>query len=447
MKRLWARLEEASPVIPFIRNNIGWIATSLILAVMIWVVATLDENPIEQREFVRPIPIEFKEDENDEVILRSTSTLTTEARVTLRAPVNSWLELIPEDIEVWADLRDLPVGVHTVELQASINDNGPSGRVISISPSTINVEIVPFQERRFSVEIVVSTRFSLAEYEVDVSTCEGQEVVVSGPTDLVNDISKAELRLNLLRPSSINLVRNVTLLDNEDNDYLPSTLANLQVTPDRLSCQVGIQQTENVLRVVPNVVGAPPPGYVIDEITHTPEQVLVRGDSTIIETLNGIVQTTEVDTSNQTGQFSREVDVELPAGITTSQRITVTINIVPVQTTLQFPEVPVQITNLDPAFEVSFIPETVTVTIEGPEPLVQNVSIEDFSVTVDASGLSEGTYTGLPAQVNFFQANLQEAVSGATQPNNVSVIISLIPTETPETVPTSSLRIWGKTLP
>jgi YbbR domain-containing protein len=447
MKRMWLRLEESSPVIPFIRDNLGWIAISLVLAIMIWVVATLDENPIEQREFVSSIDINFLENNDDEVILNRTS-ITTEAKVTLRAPVKSWLELVPEDIEVHADLQGLPVGVHTVKLEASIRDNGPSGRVISVSPATIRVEIVPFQERRFSVDVIVSTRFNSAEYNVDKSTCEGQEVVVSGPAELVDRVAKAELRIVVINPENPNpSTRPVTLINTADSEFTSTQLDNIKIVPERLTCEVDVQQIENVLRVEPNVVGAPPPGYLIGEITHTPEVVLVSGDSSLIEALNGVVQTAEVDTSNQIGQFSREVNVVLPAGVTTSQRITVTVDIIPVQTTLQIPEVPVQITNLDPSFTASVLPETVNVTLAGPEPLIQNVTIEDLSVTVDVSGLSEGTHTGLTAQVNLLQATLQEDVIGTAQPNNVTVVITLTSSETPALSPTPRLRVWGKVVP
>lgn len=447
MKRLWSRLESSSPMIPFIQDNIGWILISLVLSVMIWVVATLDENPIEQREFASPIEISFVEDDNDDVILNQNSALvplTEEAKVTLRAPVNSWLELVPEDIEIRADLRGLPVGIHTVELEASIRDDGPSGRVISISPTRVNVEIVAYGEERFPVEVIISTRFNSAEYEVDVSACEGQEVLVSGPADLVNRVDRGELRLTLLNPEQpSSRPRLITLIDNEDRELTLTETDSLTIVPDRLSCEVDIQEPENVLRVEPNVVGAPPPGYFIGEITHTPERVLVSGDSSIIETLNGIVQTTEVDTTNQTGQFSREVDVVLPEGITTSRRIRVTVDILPVQTTRNFSEIPVQITNLDPSLSAAVIPETVTVTLEGPEPLLQNVTVEDLSVTVDVSGLGEGTHTEITAQVNLLQATLQEDVVGTTQPNTVSVIITLTPTETTEPSPTPRVKIWG----
>src|SRR5215213_7382442 len=103
MKR---RLELFLPeLFEFIRKNSEWLILSLILSLIIWIVATLDQNPVEQRELTESIPVEYME--NSDVIRSSNFVINNrEVKVTLRAPRSTWEIINSEDIRVFADLRE-----------------------------------------------------------------------------------------------------------------------------------------------------------------------------------------------------------------------------------------------------------------------------------------------------------------------------------------------------
>lgn len=424
-------------VVRFVTDNLGWMGISILLALIIWVVAQLDANPIQQREFAESITIQFIENNNDNVVLLTSSTLRRTARVTIRAPRHSWDQLERNDIEVYADLTELGVGTHTVNLYGEITENGPSGRVVSVSPANILVEIVALEKLTLPINITPFSELS-AEYETALPVCDAQEVEVSGPEVLVEQVSGAQVRLSIRRANPpFTHIGRVILFDDEGNELSSRDLDSLTVTPSQVTCEIEVVRVEGTqeLLVAPVITGSPPQGYTISNRSWDPLKVVVAGDPILIESLRGVAQTEPISTEGATSSFSRTVQVELPDGVQVrpeTTRVTVTVEITPITTTEQFTDVPIQLLNLNPALLVSsVVPQTVSVTIAGPAPLIRDLTVEDISVIVDLTGLREGTHTDLVTHGSI----LQEAVAGTAtitvQPNVISVVLGQIATPTP----------------
>ncbi len=444
MRRVLERLQTRWSWIQFGVDHVGWILVSLSLALLIWVVASLDENPIQQRELTDPVAIEFLDASEDGVVLLNSATLRRTASIMIRAPRGSWEaededdRLKRSDIELWADLRDLEPGTHTVELHARIVEDGPRGRVVGVSPSEILVEMVPLQAVAMPVEFLEVSALP-DDFQYIRNGCDADEVNIQGPNVVVQDLARAEVRLNLRRPDEdVWHVGEVVLLDSGGRELTTRELESLTIVPDQIGCQVIVSQIANSkkLRVAPVVTGAPPTGYFIESTETQPEEVTVVGDRDQLELLVGdSVQTEPINITGQTSEFSRTVALELPEGIRLldeNTRITVTVHIRPIVTTRQFAEVPVQLVNLAATFSASVVPQTVIVTVDGPEPLIRDLTLEDLSVTVDVLALGEGTHTALPAVVLVLREAVRDVATVSVQPQTVEVVISLLPTSTPQ---------------
>ncbi|NDJ86050.1 MAG: hypothetical protein GYB66_09205 [Chloroflexi bacterium] len=435
MQRLKALLPDW-PILKFIAANSGWLLVSLALAIIIWLVASLDENPVEQREFPESITIEFIQDRADTTLLSST-TLRRTARVTIRAPRNSWDELRQSDIEIHADLRDLEPGIHDVDLEGYIVDSGPPGRVVSVSPEDITVEIVPLETRTLELQILVFSELP-AEYEYSEPQCESGTVTISGPGSLVQRVSSATVRLSLRTPGQAERhLERVIIRDNEGDEFSIRELDNLQIDPAQVECHVDVQRIENRDFLLVDVIleGTPPDGYALERWQANPEQVVVVGDPDLIASLGGVVQTTPIEITGQTSDFSRTVDLILPEGIQLrpeDTEVSVTVDIAPISTTMQFAEVPIRPVNLNPAFIASVVPQTVSITVQGPAPLIEDLTQEDLRVTVDLENYLEGTHTNLTPDVTLLREGLQDQVTVTVQPDALNVVISKPPTPTPD---------------
>jgi YbbR domain-containing protein len=258
--------------------------------------------------------------------------------------------------------------------------------------------MVQVQERLVAVEPEIVREPPRQYYYPNPPTCTPDQVLVRGPSTLVNQVTTAEARLNLQAyTESRTIARSVTLVDENDLALDNRSLAQLTIEPETVSCVIEIRPLEGVLDVQPVIVGAPAEGYRVESVTVEPEQVLVVGDSVVIESLGGNVNTDAIDISGQTGTFSRNVAVVLPEGlrlVPESQLVTVTVTISPRISTVELAEVPVQIINIDPALTATVTPAAVSVVVIGPQPLLQGLTVEDLGIMVDLSGLREGCAGG-----------------------------------------------------
>lgn len=437
-----------TPWIRFFVDNLGWILISAVLAGLIWIVATLEENPVVEEQYRSPITIEFIQPEDANVSLFRSPTLRTTALVTVRGPQRSIDELERDDIRVFADLSELSAGTQRVELIGEIVDSGPTGRVIDVSPPDVTVEIVPVITDD-TVPVRVDTPGELAPgFRVEEIACSPQTVSISGPSSIVTEIARGVVRIDL-QNSDASFERSYAVEPRYSGEGTLSTndRSNIEIQPPTVSCRVEVNKIEGGTQLLvgePNFIGSLPDGYVQQDFTIEPPSVFVSGDPNLIATLADTVQTEPIDLNGQVGDFSREVAVILPEGLE-AQPSTVTVQIsVDARTiTRQFTSVPIRTINVAASLSVtSLVPQSVDITISGPEPIVNELTLEDFRVTIDLQGRGAGTYTELPLTNEVLRSVNREELTITTQPQSVNVVIAVPPTATPVPTPTSIQR-WG----
>lgn len=433
-----------SPWVRFFVDNLGWILISIILASMIWIVATLEDNPIEVEQYQNPITIEFIQPSSESFSLFRSTTLRSSAFVTVRAPRRSLEDLQRSDLRVYADLSGLSAGTHTVELIGEIVDDGPSGRVVEISPADITVEIVEVitddnVPLRLDTPGELAPGFQLAN-EI---TCTPNTFSVSGPRSIVNSITRGVVRIDL-QNSDTSFERRYVIEPRGINDQTLSIneRSNIQIEPRTVACNVVVSAIEGGTELLvgePNFTGELPEGYIRQDFTIDPPSVFVTGSPEIIDTLSGIVETAEIALDGQTDDFIREVAVILPEGLTAQPAtVSVAIAVDPRIITREFTSVTVRSINVAPSLSVtSLVPQSVDLTVSGPEPIVTELTLEDFRVFVDLQGRGSGTYSELPLSTEVLRSVNLGTLTITTQPQSVNVVIALPPTPTP------SINVWG----
>jgi YbbR domain-containing protein len=95
-------------------NNMLWFVASFVVATLVWFVATIEANPIEERVFTLPISIV----PDDGMIVTQQSNET--ARVIVRAQASTLQLLQSNDIQVHVDLAGLGAGEHVLPLIVEI---------------------------------------------------------------------------------------------------------------------------------------------------------------------------------------------------------------------------------------------------------------------------------------------------------------------------------------
>ncbi len=415
-------------VVQFIVGNLGWMAASILLAVMIWVAANMASDPVVQDQLDQ-VRVQFDLPEGF-VVTAQPDIITVSA--VIRAARSQWDLMVPDDVLVTADLThyDQP-GTYRVELGAEIA-KPMRGKVVALRPSVWNITIDREVEQRLPVQVVVTNDPPLGyTYPADLA-CSETEVIVRGSAEKVASVDRVEARLNLsddLNPTT----KAVNLTAVQGNGLRARDVA---LTPASVNCEVDIQPRTDVFQmpILPKVVGSPPPGYDFKGYSNIePDTVALTGDRAAIRSLPGLIRTAEIDLTDRTETFTIEVALDLPDGVTSvpeNQLIQVTVSIEPQLTTRPFEDVPVEVVGLDTMqYSATGLADTVTVFVSGPPG--QLPAPADMRVIVDLTGLLPGVHQVKPQGLINGAAPTGETTISIS-PDELSVTIeALNPTPTP----------------
>jgi YbbR domain-containing protein len=173
-------------------------------------------------------------------------------------------------------------------------------------------------------------------------------------------------------------------------------VAGVTVDPQTVHVHIDIEPRSDVreVRVQPNIVGELAEGYVLTPaFDYTPQTVVVSGPAEVLESLPGTFFTAPISLSDKTSSFETTVPVELPDPrlvIVTGRTVTVTVGIDTQTITRQFDNIPVELIGQKTDLEYHTITSEVTVLVTGPQPLLNELNVNDLSVLVDVSGLNAG---------------------------------------------------------
>jgi len=215
------------------------------------------------------------------------------------------------------------------------------------------------------------------------------------------------------------------------------------ISPPRVTVAVDLTDLRNE-RVVPistaDVTGAPAPGFKLDTIVVTPNQVTLMGDPQVIRTIPNIpTQPIVIDGLNQATTLTVPLDTsKLPPGMTIKNNVTsvqVLVNIVEVTQDIAF-QVPIQAVNLRPGLQPSLLSQReVTVTLRGTRQQLDQINGTNI---VALANLAIFTGPGGPKSISI-EVQLP---SGSpvkvikTDPPAIDVTVTAIPTPTPVPTPT-----------
>lgn len=173
-------------------------------------------------------------------------------------------------------------------------------------------------------------------------------------------------------------------------------VANVTVSPARVSCSVDIETRTDVTQVsvLAKVLSNPPEGYFFEGYVTSPTMIGLSGDPETIAAMQGVVSTEPINLAGQVENFTVDVPLDLPDGVTIvpeNQLIHVTVFISPTANSRRYENIPVEITGLDPTqVRATVLPEQVSALIVGPEALLPEP--QDIRVYVNVEGLGPGTH-------------------------------------------------------
>lgn len=372
----------SSPLRKVVMENVLWFVGSLALALIVWMIAVTQSDPVEQWR-VNNLPIRIAPDEG--LIITSQSETAAAAQLLAQQSVRG--ALASDDVIIGVNLQGLASGTHIVPLtwqtarRASVLDTIP--RQITITLEVEESQLKP-------VEALIAEEPPL-DYRRDDPQFDSPVATVSGPLSAVEQVDTLRVLLDLSeqRSTYADSARLVPV------DVDGNLVNGVTIEPQLVNVTVEIESRDDVrpMRVLANTQGDLPPGYLLTGFNYEPQSVYVSGSPDVLSGLGDTLFTAPIDFSGQTEDFEISVPILLPDPdliLIPRRTVTVTVNIQAQTATRQLDRVPVEVIGLPPGVTVQFAPLEVTVLVTGPQPLIEALTADDISVIVDVSRLRPG---------------------------------------------------------
>jgi YbbR domain-containing protein len=405
-------------------TNLRTFVLAFMLSVVVWVSAVSQANPDETRSYPRAISIEIVGQDPSLVV---TNEVARQVSVSLRAPRSIWEEILgaPSSVRAVLDLSGLGEGTHEVAVQVQVAAR--PARIIQQNPTKINVTLEPLITRTLDVEVVLSGEPAIG-YQIGTPVVSAEQVIVSGPRSLVEQAALAQVILNVSGERVTKTLDVTPRILTADYEPLPA----LSVSPTSLSVTLPIQQQGGYrdLAVKVLVEGQVASGYRLTNISVFPPVVTVfSADAQLVAGLPGFLETEVISLENAQGALEVRVALRLPEGISVvgEQTVLVQVAITAIESSLTLANTPLDVIGLGAGLRAEFSPETVDVILSGPVPVLDTLRPEDVRVTLDLTGLGEGTHSITP-RVEILASGL---IVQSLNPATIQVIISANLTPTP----------------
>ena len=417
-------------------RNLGTLVLSLLLAGLVWVVAITEEDPIEEKTFTQTVPVNIINLPADLIL---TSPTQAETLITVRAPRSVLENLSSNQIHVSADVAGMSAGLRDVPLTWSADTLATE--VTELNPASVRLTLETRIVRDLPIHLDLSGE-PAAGYESSLANMSTATVTVTGPASIVNQVSEV-----LASVAIANLKRDF----NSDVALraVDATGTPLEVNLAPLSTRVLVPITQKLgfrdvaVRVL--ISGTVAPGYRITNITVAPPIITVSSaDPNKVSDLPGYIDTLPVNVDGETDDISGLVVLNLPEGVTVlgNSRVQVQVNIAAIESTLTIRQ-PVDIAGLGAGLFAIVSPTTLTITLAGPLPVLDDLQLTDVRVVLDVATLAPGIYQLTP-QIFITSSRLQIQ---SWLPEVVTVTISInntptaTPTATPIPTPTPTLTL------
>jgi YbbR domain-containing protein len=374
----------------FSLSGLGSFVMALVLAIMVWMAATIQANPFTEGYLAERVPVEVVNRGEGLVVVGGVGQ---EVRIRVRAPESVWEDLTADDFRAYVDLQGLGVGLHEVAVR--VEPAGNLVRILQVSPSALAIRLDNVAQKSVPVTIDVLGNPPLG-YSVRPVQVAPTQISVRGPQSLVDQVQQANGEV-FLSGQKETFDRSVTIVP---KDEVGNTLEGLELDQRTARVTVPIEQEVGYreLSVKPTVEGSPAPGYWVSSISATPSTVTVSGDPEAVNQIPGYVETFPVNVEDARADISQRVPLVFPEGVTPLEDAATAQALIEISPVLggQTVQLTPVVRGLGRGLEATFSPETVEVILSGPLSELEALEAGDVEVVLNLSDYEPGTHLVTP---------------------------------------------------
>lgn len=249
---------------------------------------------------------------------------------------------------------------------------------------------VNYAERDAEKTLVVPVEFHNLSTQLIISGPRDEyvDLRLRGPRSLLGQLTSKKIKLDLseVRPGLASFRITADMLN------LPRGVRLVRINP----AQVNLTIAQIIKQIVPvqlELMGKPPRGYIVKETEVNPDRIEITGPAPQIEKIRTVLTDT-LDLSPLTQSMTRDLTLRGPEEGFVSfsrDRVQVRIGIEEVISTREFRHIKIAVKNDTSRAELR--PATATVTVRGPQRLIENFVLNEEHVFADTNGQGPGRVT------------------------------------------------------
>ena len=391
---------------------------SLLLAILLWSYVVSSNPSITRTKDINGLTAYLSNESvlnaNRLALADDPSDALENISVRLEVPQSSFALANAENVQVTLDLSSVrAAGVQEVALRATTT----YGRVLRILPESVTLSFEAYDSRSVPVNTVI-TGTKQDDMWYDVNRVNPEELVISGPSSVVQTIASANVEVDVTgRESSYVTAARFTLLDYSEQEISQTLLSSASSS---ITVGVDVYPTRELTvsnEIADVVQGEPAEGYEVTDVIIQPETVTVAADAEVLEGLTELlVQSVDVTGAKQSFSVRARISSLTDFKNVSPEQVYVTVNIAEV-TQSSWADVNLTFINYPSDLTCTFTDDDFRALVSGPASQVEAVVESGVEATVDLSGLSEGEYT-LPITVD---EELYPNLTFSLEPESVSL--------------------------
>ena len=371
-------------------TDVGTGVLAILLALVVWLVALNQENPLIRESYGNPVPVTVIGLATDLQSVRALDDVTVQ--VTLRAPRTSWEALDVGDLQAVLDLTGLGPGMHEVPVRVTSVD--PKVEVLDVQLPALRIQLDQAISRELpvQVEIMDGTAFG---YDWQQPLVNPISVTVRGPESQLALVTRTRADV-FLRNAKNQVERQVSVAAvDSQNRQVESVI----VEPALVQVVVPVKQWpgRKEVSVKVKLEGRPADGYRLTAVESDPTTVVLLGETAVLAQVPGVIETEAMSLDGATGNLRRQLNLIFPEGVSAIEgdSVLASVNLTPIEGGVTVSEQLV-VRGLGPGLTATVALTDVDVILSGPLPLLNNLNPDDTFVVLDLTGLLPGTHTVRP---------------------------------------------------
>ena len=390
----------ANKILKTLVNNIGYKILAVVFAFILWLVVYNIDDPNKTVRFTTNVMVENESAITDMnkcyEVLNGTNTITFS--VTAKRSVINKLE--DTDFIATADMNRMimnsdnksakvPIEVISRRSNSSLKYNGKN--------QYLEISLDDLVSRRFMINADTTGQVADGYALGEVTVTNPNVLNVTGPATIVDKIDSVVATIDV-EGMSMNLSDNVLpVFYDADGNEIDTTRLKYNNTTVTIAAKI-LRVKEIPLSFT--TTGTPSGDYRVVEITSDPENIRIKGASSVLNPIMSLAIPAEVlNVSGARDDLTTTIDITeyLPDGVelvdAADATVTVTVRIEAYESkTFTIDTKDITVNGLGDGYELAFEQNSVTVTISGLQNDLNRLSAADLASAIDVSGMEEGLH-------------------------------------------------------